>query len=327
MIATGENLRDARESEPSAPTALPTISIVVPVYNSRATLETLVRRVEETVSRLASRYEIILVNDGSRDGSWDEICRLATLHPCLRGLDLMRNYGQHNALLSGIRVARHEILVTMDDDLQHPPEQIPLLLEALTADVDVVYGCPEREQHGVMRNLASVMTKMVLQKSMGADVARHISAFRAFRGILRQGFSSYSGSLVSVDVLLTWSTTKFKARPVRHDARAVGTSNYTLASLVQHAFNMLTGFSVLPLQLASIMGFACTLFGIVILGVVLGRYFVEGGVPAGFPFLASIIIIFSGAQLLALGIIGEYLARMHFTTMEKPPYLVRRETQ
>lgn len=136
----------------------------------------------------------------------------------------------------------------------------------------------------------------------------------------------YQGPFVSLDVLLTWATMRFVAVPVRHDPRSIGQSHYTFRKLVTHALNMMTGFSVLPLQFASLVGFGCTLFGLGVLGYVLGRYIALGGSVPGFPFLASIIAIFSGAQLFALGIIGEYLARMHFRMMERPTYVVREVT-
>ncbi len=170
-----------------------------------------------------------------------------------------------------------------------------------------------------------MLTKLALQKSMGADTARHISAFRAFHTQARDAFASYHSPFVSIDVVLTWATTRFVAIQVRHDPRQSGTSNYTIGMLFKHAMNMMTGFSTVPLQLANLMGFLCTLLGGLILVYVVGRYLLEGTTVAGFPFLASIISIFSGAQLLALGIIGEYLARMHFRMMERPTYTVRKE--
>jgi undecaprenyl-phosphate 4-deoxy-4-formamido-L-arabinose transferase len=191
---------------------------------------------------------------------------------------------------------------------------------------DVVYGTPEEEQHGLMRDVASMITKIALQSAMGAETARVVSAWRVFRTQLRDAFADYHGPFVSIDVLLTWGTTRFGSVRVRYDPRTIGKSNYNFRKLVRHAMNMMTGFSVLPLQLASIIGFFFTLFGIGVLVYVLGRYFISGTSVAGFPFLASIIAIFSGAQLFALGIIGEYLARMHFRTMDKPTYAVRQTT-
>jgi glycosyltransferase involved in cell wall biosynthesis len=301
------------------------ISVVVPVYNSELSLPALVKRLAPVLASLANQYEVVFVNDGSRDQSWKTIQELSQSFPWVRGINLMRNYGQHNALLCGIRAARFETLVTMDDDLQHPPEEIHKLLAKLNEGFEVVYGFPEHQRHGLLRDVASGLTKLALQRSMGAETARHVSAFRAFRTQARDAFASYHSPFVSIDVVLTWATTRFVAIQVRHDPRQTGISNYTFGMLFKHAMNMMTGFSTLPLQLANLMGFLCTAFGGAILVFVVGRYLLQGTTVQGFPFLASIISIFSGAQLLALGIIGEYLARMHFRMMERPTYTIREE--
>lgn len=302
------------------------LSIVVPVYNSEASLPLLIGRLAEVAGREGWVVEVLLVNDGSRDGSWDRIQQLCAAHSWVRGINLMRNYGQHNALLCGIRMARYDVIVTLDDDLQDPPEEIAKLVALLGDSADVVYGTPEVEQHGFLRDQASRITKLALQTAMGAETARHVSAFRVFRTRLREAFATYRGPYVSIDVLLTWATTRFAHIPVRHEPRTIGTSNYTVRKLITHAFNMMTGFSTLPLQMASVIGFVFTLFGIVILLVVVANYLANGSEVPGFAFLASIVAIFSGAQLFALGIIGEYLARMHFRSMDRPTYLVSEVT-
>ncbi|HEY4690064.1 MAG TPA: glycosyltransferase family 2 protein [Anaerolineae bacterium] len=302
-----------------------TISAVVPVYNSEGTLAELVRRLQAVLASLCDTFEIILVNDGSRDRSWPTVRALVEAYPGVRGIDLMRNYGQHNALLAGIRAARYEVIVTLDDDLQNPPEEIPALIAKVVEGYDVVYGAPAHERHGVWRDLASRLTKLALQTSMGVETARKVSAFRVFRTQLRNAFAAYRSPFLSIDVLLTWGTNRFTAVAARHEPRTVGTSNYTLRKLITHALNMITGFSTFPLQLASMIGFGFTLFGLAVLAYVLGRVLLEGSSVPGFPFLASVIAIFSGAQLFALGIIGEYLARMHFRTMEKPTYTIREQ--
>ncbi|MHB1132073.1 MAG: glycosyltransferase family 2 protein [Chloroflexota bacterium] len=299
------------------------LSVVIPVYNSAPGLDALVGRLMPVLRQLGRPFEVVLVNDGSRDDSWTEMSNLVSRYPELRCLDLMRNYGQHNALLAGIRSAVGEFIVTMDDDLQNPPEEIPNLLAKLDEGFDVVYGTPLQEQHGLWRDLASQITKLALQSAMGATTARQVSAFRAFRAQLREAFVRFQGPFVSIDVLLTWATTRFTAVRVRHDPRRVGVSQYTLRKLITHALNMMTGFSTLPLQMASWLGFVCTALGVVVLMYVLGRLVLEGGSVPGFPFLASMVAIFSGAQLFALGIIGEYMARMHFRSMDKPAYAVR----
>lgn len=298
------------------------ISVVIPVYNGALSLPELVRQLQQVLPTLAEQYEIIFVEDDGKDNSWEVIRQLACDYPWVRGFKHMRNFGQHNALLCGIRQARYEIIVTMDDDLQHPPEEMHKLLARLDEGVDVVYGTPQREQHGFLRDMASQVTKIALQSAMGVDVARNVSAFRVFRTRLRDAFANYQSPYVSIDVLLTWGTTRFAAIPVRHDPRRLGVSNYTLRKLIVHALNMMTGFSTLPLQIASVLGFALTVFGLIVLIYVGGRLLFEASVP-GFPFLASVIAIFSGAQLFALGIIGEYLARMHVRIQGRPTSVVR----
>jgi undecaprenyl-phosphate 4-deoxy-4-formamido-L-arabinose transferase len=301
------------------------ISVVTPVYNGEASVPELCRRLTELLPRISAQHEVILVNDGSRDRSWEVISELSSRSPTLRGLNLMRNYGQHNALLCGIRAAKYDLIVTMDDDLQHRPEEIPQLLAKLHEGFDVVYATPQSEQNGFWRAIASRITRLALRSAGGVEVARNVSAFRVFRTELRDAFADYQAPFVSIDVLLTWATSRFAAVRVPFKPRQSGSSNYTFAKLVRHAFNMMTGFSTVPLQLASLVGFGCTLFGLGVLIYVVGRYLLEGSIP-GFPFLASIIAIFSGAQLFALGVIGEYLARMHFRMMNRPAYVIRNTT-
>ncbi len=304
-----------------------TLSIVVPVYNSAEILPQFAYRLDQVRVQNEWQVELILVNDGSKDSSWSVICGLAEKHLWIKGINLMRNYGQHNALLCGIRSANCEIIITMDDDLQHPPEEIPKLLSELNKGYDVVYGTPQREQHGLWRDLASQSTKFILQSAMGADIARSITSFRAFRSPLREAFASYSGSYVFLDALLTWGTTHFSTTPVRHDPREIGQSNYNLRKLITHALNMTTGFSVLPLQISSLIGFTFTIIGFILLTYVGIRAFTQSSDLWGFYVLASMITIFAGAQLFALGIIGEYLARMHFRMMERPTYTIRERLQ
>ena len=299
-----------------------TCSVIVPVYRGAETITELTSQVVQTLEGCLADYEIVFVNDGSPDNSWEVITQLTRQYPQVRGINLLRNYGQHNALLCGIRQARGEVIVTLDDDLQNPPAEIPRLLGKLAEGYDVVYGTPAQEQHGLWRDLASQVTKLALQSTMGVDTARQVSAFRAFRSAVRKGFADFHSPSVSIDVLLTWGAVRFAAVPVAHQPRLAGQSNYTFRKLVRHAMNMVTGFSILPLQLASLMGFGFAIFGLLVLVYVIGRYLIQGGSVPGFPFLASTIAIFSGVQLFALGIIGEYLARMHFRLQDRPAYVI-----
>ena len=184
------------------------LSVVVPVFRSAASLPELHRRLIEVLGTSPGDLEILFVEDCGGDGSWDVIQALTATDPRVRGIRLSRNFGQHNALLCGIREARGDVIVTMDDDLQHLPEELPKLLKRLDEGYDVVYGPPDQEQHGLLRNLASQMTKLALEGAMGADTARQVSALRTFRTALRDSFAGYRSPTVNIDVLLTWATSR-----------------------------------------------------------------------------------------------------------------------
>lgn len=303
------------------------ISVVVPVYNSEASLPELVQRLESALPQLAPAYEIVLVNDGSRDRSWEVVRDLAEVHEHVRGVNLLRNFGQHNALLAGIRSARYAITVTMDDDLQHPPEEIHKLLDRLAEGADVVYGTPGSLHHGLWRNFLSRATKRAMAHAMRIENLVDLSAFRVFRTSLRVAFKTYESPHLLLDVLLSWGTSRFAAVTVEHRPRLYGRSNYTFLKLFNTAMLMLTGFSTAPLRVASSVGFVFTLFGAGLLLYVMGRYLVTGTSVPGFPFLASMIAIFSGAQLFALGIMGEYLARIFNRSIERPVYVIKEKTE
>lgn len=306
--------------------SLPTVSVVVPVFNGERSLPELVARLSDVLASLTSAHEIILVDDGSRDDSWQTIEKLARERPAVRGLQLMRNYGQHNALLAGTRSARFELIVTMDDDLQHRPEVLGQLLDALEPDVDLVYGRPAEEAHDRWRNVSSRLLRFSLGVTLGFDVARKASALRLFRAQLRDAFGTTSDAFVSLDVLLTWATERSVAVVVPMDERKYGRSNYSFFRLAGLALTTITSYSTRPLRFVTWLGFSLALFGVGLLAFVIGRLLILGYSVPGFPLLASAISIFSGAQLFALGVVGEYLGRIHFRTMNRPPYALRRVT-
>ena len=298
------------------------VSVVIPVYNAEASLRELSHRIESAFKSIEQRFEIVFVEDRGPDSSWSVIQELATEQDHIRGIRLSRNYGQHPALLCGIRAALGAACMTMDDDLQHAPEKIPELLEAFGEGSDVLYIAPESQPHGLARGLASRVTKWVLSSGMGAEAAARVSAWRVFRTDLRTAFDDFKGPNVNIDVLLTWGTASFDYVTSRHEPRVHGESGYTFPKLFKHAMNMMTGFSTLPLQFATLIGLAVAALGLLILAYVVIRVLLEGSAVPGFPFLASVISIFSGAQLFSLGVIGEYIARIHGRSSGAPTYLV-----
>jgi glycosyltransferase involved in cell wall biosynthesis len=228
------------------------ISVVIPVYNGQETITPLVERLGKVLAPLTEAYEVILVCDGSPDQSWEVIEVLVARYPWVVGIQLMRNYGQHNALLCGMRAARYELTVTLDDDLQNPPEEIPILLKKLAEGYDVVFGVPKKMSQSWWRNAASVLSKTAVGYVMGNKSLRDITSYRIFRTHLRQAFETYQGPDLLLDVLLTWGTNRFATVPVDEQPRQVGKSNYSLFKLIQMALVMLTSYTTLPLRFAGL---------------------------------------------------------------------------
>jgi glycosyltransferase involved in cell wall biosynthesis len=300
------------------------ISVVVPCYRSRDTLPPLVAGLHTHLAQFTSDYEIILVVDGSPDDTYAQARRLELEDPVhVRALALRRNYGQHNALMAGLSRARFEITVTMDDDLQHRPDQVEVLVEPLRHPViDLVYGTAISEEHGYARSLASRGVKAGLAMA-GVPNARQVSAFRAFRTELREGFAHIADPFVSLDVVLSWTTTSVVGVPVVMDRREVGRSGYSLTGLVRHTWNMVTGYGTIPLRLVVWLGFFCSLFGLAGLVYVLVLNAMGRIQVAGFTTLVALVTAFSGAMMLSIGVLGEYIGRLHFRSMQRPAYLVR----
>ena len=303
----------------SAQPTYASVSVVIPVYRSTVSLYPLVSRLEQALD--GREFEVILVDDGSPEATWEIVTELVATRTSVRAMRLARNFGQHSALIAGIRAARHAVIVTMDDDLQNPPEEVARLLAALKPGVDVVYGTPGNVGQPAWRRYGSSVSRQVISRLDAFNVTRSTS-FRVMRSDLVKCFPEDLGPSVSLDAILSWVTDRFATIEVDHVARHDGSSNYSASRLVRHALDVATGYSTVPLRLALLLGFATAGFGFVILAYVLIRFAVFGTSVAGFSFLASIITIFSGVQLLTIGVIGEYLGRMHFRLMRKPTYVI-----
>jgi glycosyltransferase involved in cell wall biosynthesis len=307
------------------------LSVIIPCYRSATMLPPLVERLGHSLDllvadRVIDRWELILVVDGSPDDTAAVARDLADRRPEIRAMELRRNFGQHNALVAGIREVAFDTIVTLDDDLQHPPEEIGRLIAPLADPrIDLVYGIPEDEEHGAFRSGASRFIKASLALA-GVSNAKWVGAFRAFRTDLRDGFSTVNDPQLNLDVLLSWCTASVVPARVTMNRRAEGRSGYSLPKLIRHALNMITGYGALPLKLATWLGFASGVFGMALLVIVLVRYLLGENTVAGFTTTIALISLFSGAQMITIGIIGEYLGRQHFRSMQKPTYLLRTAT-
>lgn len=300
------------------------VSVIVPVFGRGQALNELVERCIQTLADRYDPFEVILVDDGSPGEAWETIRDLASRTSCVRGIKLARNSGQHNASLAGIRDARYSLCVTMDDDLQNSPESMAVLIDSLEAwDLDVVYGVPQDPNKSLSRRIASSVTRRTLRYVLSVDVGIQVSSFRAFRTVVRDAFEGSLGPGVSLDALLSWATNSFGYVSVPHFPRDHGRSSYTALKLFGLAGDAITGYSTRPLRVASLVGIVAGIMGVASLLWTAGKPLLTGSSVPGFPFLASTIVTFSGLQLLFLGIIGEYMARMHSRIMAKPAYVVR----
>jgi len=299
------------------------VSVVIPVYNSAQYLPKLVSRLISVLEREAPQFEIILVDDGSTDGSWDVLSELWTRYPVhVMAIQLMRNYGQHNALMCGFRQTRGEYVVTMDDDLQNPPEEISkLLFKIRESGADLVYGVYAQKKHAAWRNVGSALVRRFYK--MVLKVPIEPTSFRIIKSKLLKSILSYNKNFTYVDGLLTWNTQRIDAIVVEHQARMNGRSGYSMSRLLVLSLNLFTNFSLIPLQLVSVWGMF-----VAIVGLLFGVYFLVQSILAnivvtGYASIIVAILVLGGTQLLALGIIGEYLGRVHLNVNRKPQYVER----
>lgn len=299
------------------------LSFVVPVYNSSGTLQTLVERLSGAADAITDTYEIILIDDGSRDDSWATIQALmATDAHHLVGVQLMRNYGQHNALMCGLGLARGMHIVTMDDDLQNPPEEVQKMLAHLMQhELDLVYGCPSSRNHAAWRNLGARLVWSFYHRVFRNPITP--TSFRVMRHQLARSVLFYRLNFTYLDGLLAWCTSRIGGVDVAHHVRAHGRSSYSLSKLVALALNLYTNFSLIPLQLVSALGLLTATSGFIV-GIYYLLQFLASNIEVpGYASTIIAILILGGMQLLALGVIGEYVGRMHLNVNRKPQYLIR----
>ncbi len=299
------------------------ISVVIPVYNSAEILPALYCRLRPVLTALGKPFEVVFVDDGSQDKSWCVLQQLQREDPSIVvAIQLMRNFGQHNALMCGFRQAQGKYIVTMDDDLQHPPEEIPKLLAAIEAEgLDLVYGAYDCKRHGPAKNFASRIVNLFYRFAFQSSVT--VTAFRAIRRELLDTILSYSLNFTFVDGLLAWNTRRTGEVAVAHKPRAAGRSGYRFGKLLTLALNLFTNFSLLPLQLVTVCGVSAAIFGFALGSYYLVQYTISGITVPGFASTVVSILVLGGLQLLGLGIMGEYVGRLHLNVNRKPQYSVR----
>src|ERR1700686_1176585 len=298
------------------------LSIVVPVYNGASSIGELVGALEDL--QIPGGHEIVLVNDGSPDDSL-AVCRalVEQARVPMALVDLSRNYGEHNAVMAGLRHASGAHVITMDDDLQNPPEEVERLLAfAQESGHEVVYTHYDEKRHAVWRNLGSRFTNWVAGLVLDKPKGFYLSSFRCMSAFVAREITRYDGPFPYVDGLILQVTQDIDRLLVRHLPRAVGRSNYTMRRLLRLWLSMFVNFSVMPLRLSTLTGIALSLVGTIGSIVVLTEalFFAP---PAGWASLMAAVLLLSGVQLVILGIVGEYLGRLYLTANRKPQSVVK----
>ena len=299
------------------------LSFVIPLYRSAETIAPLVREIEAL--HVAGGHEIVLVNDGSQDAT-SEVCR-AIVRDAQVPITLVehaRNYGEHNAVLTGWRHARGAHIINMDDDGQNPPgEAVRLWQRAKETGLDVIFGHYPEKQHSMFRNFGSWLTNYITDWTLDKPPGFYLSSFRCVTAFVARQVIGYAGPYPYIDGLLLQVTQRIGSIEVRHEERKVGQSTYTLRRLVRLWLSAWVNFSVLPLRIATVLGLAIAGVGLVSLAIVVWLWFRNVGPIYGFGWLMAALLMFSGTQLVLLGLIGEYVGRMFLAINQRPQSVVR----
>lgn len=297
------------------------LSVVIPVYNSEDNLTDLAKQLVDALSSFS--FEIVMVNDQSRDNSWGVIVKLAAENPHIVGVNLRKNSGQDNAIMAGLTVAKGEYIVIMDDDLQHSPYDIPKLYEACSKGYDVCFAKFPEIKQAFWKNWGSRLNGRVAELLIEKPREVYLSPFKVITRAVAKEVIKYDGPFPYVDGLIFSVTRNLTQIPIEHHKRFQGTSNYSLRKSIQVFMKLATSFSILPLQAASVMGFVSALSGFGLGLYYLVLYFATRNQPEGWTTTTLLILILGGFILLSLGIIGEYLGRMYLTVNHRPQFIIK----
>lgn len=304
------------------------VSVVIPVYGSASILPELARRLHQTLepSYGAGNFEVVLVHDCGPDNAWQVIEDLASTRPWLGAIELRKNAGQHNAVMAGLSQARGTYIVTMDDDLQHDPRDIPSIVATLRQGADACYAQFRARQHALWKTLGSRFNDAVAQRLLKKPKGLYLSPFRGITSEIRQEVLRYEGPFVYLDGLILQATNNIATVQVDHYARSDGKSGYSLQKSISLWLQMATSFSVMPLRFVSMAGILASLGGFLFALLILVQKMVNPALAVGWASLIISILLMSGMQLIALGAIGEYIGRILLTINNKPQFIVRRKT-
>jgi polyisoprenyl-phosphate glycosyltransferase len=301
-------------------------SVVIPVYNSSKSIEELCSRLISVFENtIKGSFEIILVNDFSTDHSWKLMCNLHEHDNRIKTVNLARNYGQHSAILCGFNLSQGKYTITLDDDLQHPPEEIPKLIKAMhdSPDSDVVCGDYESKKHSIVRNLGTKLMNLILSKTTGRNPDIKMTSFRLIKGDVVRNINQLHISNPRIGNLINYVTHNIINAKVEHDKRKYGRSGYSFGRLIKDFLLNIINNSSLPLRIVSFIGIICSIFSFLIAIYIILKYFFVGVSVEGWTSTILIMVFFFGLILLSLGIIGEYLIRILTEAKKNPNYIIK----
>ncbi len=301
------------------------VSILIPVYRNEGGLEELVKRILGAManSKYAQDFELILVDDCSPDNSWQVIQSLAARYSFLQGATLSRNFGQHNAIMAGLNLVKGRYVVLMDDDLQHPPEAIPEMVAQLEAGADVCYTRYANRQHAAWKIAGSKFNDLMASWLLAKPKGLYLSSFKALKRGMVDQIRNHEGPFAYLDGLILDITRRIASVEIQHGTRAYGEGNYSLKKSISLWLRMVTGTSIVPLRMVTLMGALIALLGFMGAVFVIVSNFLYPNESKGWASIIVTILLVSGFQTLFIGVLGEYLGRIHLRLNNKPQYLFR----
>lgn len=300
------------------------VSFVIPCYRSEHTLPHVVAEIEEKMKELSQyEYNIFLINDCSPDNTWGTIRRLCEEKPYIKGISFARNFGQHSALMAGLRHSDGDYVVCLDDDGQTPADEVDKLLDKLEEGYDAVYAKYEHKQHSSFRNMGSKVNELMTRTMLGKPKNLYLSSYFAVRRFVVEDMIRYENSYPYVIGLVLRATKSITNVEVQHREREEGNSGYTLKKLLGLWFNGFTAFSVKPLRFATAIGGCCAGIGFLYGAYTIIKRFINPDVPMGFSAIMSATVFFGGMIMIMLGLIGEYIGRIYISLNNSPQYVIR----
>ena len=301
------------------------LSIIIPVYNSSLIISKLVDDIKKEITKIQniSNYQIILVNDCSDDNSWSEISKICNNEQFVIGVNLMKNYGQHNAIMAGINISDGDYVILMDDDFQHSPKQINKLIYKIEDGYDVCYTNYTNNKYNSFKIFGSKLNKTISNFLLNKPKDIYLSSFKCFTKKICNEIKKYDGPFVYIDGLIFDVTKNVTSVDVEHLDRMDGKSNYNLFKLVSLWLSVLTNFSIVPLRISTITGFFMTIISFFSIIIVIIIKLLDPSVASGWASLISVLLFFSGIQFIVLGLLGEYIGRSYLNLNKKPQYVVR----